>query len=72
MLKGIFRIFPFRLEGGEAQVSRETSRPSLHNGYMNTNPVLAHYPTIQHAQEELYYDLHRHPELSMNEVRTRG
>ncbi len=37
-----------------------------------TNPVLAHYPTVQHAQEELYYDLHRHPELSMNEVRTRG
>lgn len=38
---------------------------------MNT-AIAAHLDAITTWQEDLYRDLHRHPELSMQEVRTRG
>lgn len=39
---------------------------------MSSQKVLNHYPAVRDSQEELYRDLHRHPELSMMEERTRG
>ncbi|SDS73709.1 amidohydrolase [Corynebacterium timonense] len=39
---------------------------------MTPENILNHYPAVKDSQEELYIDLHRHPELSMREDRTRG
>lgn len=39
---------------------------------MTVEAILEHYPSVQGEQEELYKDLHRHPELAFQEERTLG
>ncbi|MDY5785267.1 amidohydrolase [Corynebacterium sp.] len=38
----------------------------------NRDHIFSSYESVKDAQEQLYYELHRHPELSMQEERTRG